>query len=198
MQSLTPYLTSAQVRALAHPLRLRLLELLRRGPATASQLARELGESSGATSYHLRALARAGFVEDDLERGNKRDRWWRRTTTLFLVSSDPAHDADYEAALGELRGVLVERDAQALERYFTTIADRPAEWQEASFLGGWHVQATPEEIQRFSKLILDELDRLRRPVDEQPAGAKPVHITFRALVQPEDEPTRRPRRRKQR
>ena len=51
-----------------------MLELLRMGPSTASMLAREAGESSGATSYHLRELAKAGFVEEDPERGNARDR----------------------------------------------------------------------------------------------------------------------------
>ena len=50
-------LGAKEVRALAHPLRLRMLESLADAPATASMLARELGESSGATSYHLRALA---------------------------------------------------------------------------------------------------------------------------------------------
>ena len=54
-------LGAREVRALAHPLRLRMLESLQDGPATASMLARELGESSGATSYHLRALAAAGL-----------------------------------------------------------------------------------------------------------------------------------------
>src|SRR5688500_20312710 len=53
------------LRALAHPLRNRLLGQLRlHGPATASQLGRTVGESSGATSYHLRQLAAYGFVED--------------------------------------------------------------------------------------------------------------------------------------
>ena len=56
---------AAQLRALSHPLRLRMLEVLREGPATASALGRRLGESSGATSYHLRALAKAGVVEED-------------------------------------------------------------------------------------------------------------------------------------
>ena len=59
---------ATQLRALAHPLRLQLLEALSaEGPATASRLARRLGESSGATSYHLRMLARYGFVEPDPE-----------------------------------------------------------------------------------------------------------------------------------
>ncbi|BBJ43426.1 hypothetical protein SSPO_061440 [Streptomyces antimycoticus] len=86
------------LRGLAHPLRMRLLTALREyGPATASQLAARLGESSGATSYHLRQLATYGFVEDDPERGKGRERWWkaahrgtRWNADKFLAHPDPA------------------------------------------------------------------------------------------------------------
>ena len=64
------------LRAMTHPLRLRLLgTLIKDGPATASELARRLGESSGATSYHLRILAKYVFIEDDAERNRGRERW---------------------------------------------------------------------------------------------------------------------------
>src|SRR3954451_23671612 len=70
------------LEALAHPLRGRLLGLLRAdGPATASGLAERVGESSGVTSYHLRKLAEVGFVEEDQERGTRRERWWRAAHT---------------------------------------------------------------------------------------------------------------------
>jgi DNA-binding transcriptional ArsR family regulator len=70
-------LDPASLKALAHPLRVELFHALAEGPATASQLARRFDESSGATSYHLRQLARFGFIEEDLDRGDGRDRWWR-------------------------------------------------------------------------------------------------------------------------
>ena len=165
-----------------------MLELLRMGPSTASMLAREAGESSGATSYHLRELAKAGFVEEDPERGNARDRWWRRTTPLFVVASDPADDAEYEAALGQLRSVLVQRDQDALSSYFATVADQPEEWQDVSFLGGWSVHATPDELRAFQQLVLEEMDKLRRPEAERPVDARHVYITYRQLVQPEPSP----------
>ena len=184
MKSLERSLGAREVRALAHPLRLRILEVLRAGPATASLLARELGESSGATSYHLRELAKAGFVEEDTKRGNARDRWWRRTTPLFLVSSDPAGDEEYAAALSQLRSVIVKRDEEALYRYFATIGDAPQEWQDAAFLGGWTVFATPDEMRRLFTLVVEELDRLRRTVEDRPPDARQVYVTFRALLQP--------------
>ena len=182
MQPLERSLSAREVRALAHPLRLRMLELLRAGPATASMLARELSESSGSTSYHLRELEKAGFVEEDAERGNARDRWWRRTTPLFLVSSDPAGDEEYAAALSQLRSVIVERDEQALQRYFATIGDAPQEWQDAAFLGGWTLFATPDEMRRFSRMVISELDKLRRPIGERPSDARCVYVTLRALL----------------
>ena len=68
--------TPLQLRALSHPVRLRMLGLLRaEGPATATGLATRLGLNSGATSYHLRQLATHGFVEDDDSRGDGRERW---------------------------------------------------------------------------------------------------------------------------
>jgi DNA-binding transcriptional ArsR family regulator len=182
--------TAHEVRAMAHPIRIRLLEELRNGPATATMLARELGESSGATSYHLRELAKAGLVEDEPERGNGRDRWWKRTTGMLLVSSDPADDAEYEAALGQLRSVLVRRDEEALARYFANVADAPHEWQDASFLGGWNVFVTAEELQELSAVVLEQLERLRRPASERPPDARQVYLTYRALVQPRAEPPR--------
>ncbi|MGC4986597.1 helix-turn-helix domain-containing protein [Streptomyces sp. DT193] len=71
-------LDARSLRGLAHPLRMRLLDALRfGGPATASQLAEKLSESSGATSYHLRQLAAHHFIEDAPERGKGRERWWK-------------------------------------------------------------------------------------------------------------------------
>src|SRR6476659_4931957 len=70
--------SSAGLRALSHPTRLRMLMLLRlEGPATATSLAQRLTLNTGATSYHLRQLAEHGFIEEDAERGDARDRWWK-------------------------------------------------------------------------------------------------------------------------
>ncbi|MFC5832894.1 winged helix-turn-helix domain-containing protein [Nonomuraea insulae] len=66
------------LKVVAHPLRVRLLGLLRSdGPATASELGRRVGESSGSTSYHLRELFKYGFIEEDDERRDGRERRWR-------------------------------------------------------------------------------------------------------------------------
>jgi hypothetical protein len=56
------------VRALAHPGRYAILERLQlEGPATATECAQVAGLTPSACSYHLRLLARHGFVEDQVE-----------------------------------------------------------------------------------------------------------------------------------
>src|SRR6187401_1254603 len=92
--------TGKQLRALAHPLRQRLLGTLRLdGPATATELAVRLGTNSGATSYHLRQLADVGLVEDDPERSTGRDRAWRAAHDMTSWhSTDYDDDPDGRAA----------------------------------------------------------------------------------------------------
>ena len=82
------------LKAVSHPLRLELLGRLRtEGPATASQLGRALGQSSGSTSYHLRQLERFGFVGDDDEQPSARERRWR---ALHDATSFPSSLADLD------------------------------------------------------------------------------------------------------
>lgn len=106
------------LRAFAHPLRMAMYSaLVQAGSATASQLARSLGESSGQTSYHLRQLERHGFVEDDPNHTGGRERWWR---AVGFQMSDPAllHDpTTMGAASAVVREVIGER-AAALTAWF--------------------------------------------------------------------------------
>ncbi|MCS0500025.1 winged helix-turn-helix domain-containing protein [Protaetiibacter mangrovi] len=72
-------LPTEALRALAHPLRVRIFdELSAYGPLTASGLAERLAESSGATSYHLRQLEKHGLVREVVGHGARRERWWER------------------------------------------------------------------------------------------------------------------------
>ena len=116
---------------MAHPLRVQMLGLLRtHGPATATGLAARLGLTSGALSYHLRQLERFGFIAEDTEPGNQRDRWWRavhRSTEFDSADLDPAAA---EAGEAYEEGVIA-----AITRSLTAAqAERrswPVEWQRA-------------------------------------------------------------------
>jgi DNA-binding transcriptional ArsR family regulator len=146
-----------QIWATAHPLRLRIVELLRAGPATASQLGRRLGESSGTTSYHLRLLADAGWIVDAPELGTRRERWWRRRDETVLIPTD----ADPEGRLmsARLLGIYFARDAEARRRFVTE--DVPPNWHEAAFAGNWFVPLTPAEAAELGQRLLATIDELR-------------------------------------
>ena len=86
----------SQLKALAHPVRLKMLEMLRLdGPATSTTLAAQLGMTTGTVSYHLRQLARHGFIEDQPGMGTRRDRWWRAThESTEIPAAGPAASED--------------------------------------------------------------------------------------------------------
>jgi DNA-binding transcriptional ArsR family regulator len=171
------------VRALAHPLRLRLLDELRfGGPATATLLAGRVGESSGATSYHLRQLARHGYVEDAEPRGG-RERWWRYRERRVVVpqGGDPA---DSRTLLAE----LLSREAHALDRYLAAPV-RPPEWDDAAFFQSRALRLTAAELGALRDGIEALLAPLRRAdADDPPAGTSPVRVLTFAFPLPLEEP----------
>src|ERR1700760_3578282 len=104
------------LRALAHPLRLRLLDLLRfGGPATATMLAKRVGESSGSTSYHLRQLAKHGYIEEVPGSGG-RARWWRSVEKRTTIGDGSISGAETRKLLTE----VLTRQAHALDRFLAS------------------------------------------------------------------------------
>ncbi|GAA2668590.1 ArsR/SmtB family transcription factor [Actinoplanes palleronii] len=151
------------LRGLAHPLRVRILGLLREhGASTATRLAGRLGESSGATSYHLRQLAAYGFVEDVPGRGVRRERWWR----VASRSSAPVP----AGAENYLRSVAV-ADFQRLQDFLGAAADLPPEWQTGVAIRNVALRLTPaqagELLSRIGAVLTDY------PVDDDPDLAVP-------------------------
>ena len=173
-------LSARTLRVLAHPLRLRMLGLLRTdGAATASGLAQRVGESSGTTSWHLRQLAEVGLVEQDTELGNKRERWWRAVhdaqqlaTTDFL--NDPEQAADLRVYL---HSVVEQR--YAMESQFVAEYDSwPQEWIESVNLSDFRLSLTADETAALNNEIQDVLQRYTRDARE---GDSPVHIHWGAF-----------------
>lgn len=81
-------LDAGALKALGHPIRVRIFDYLTQfGPQTASSLAARLGESSGSTSYHLRALARHNLVAEVRDRGSARERWWERPQGAVMIGA---------------------------------------------------------------------------------------------------------------
>jgi predicted ArsR family transcriptional regulator len=164
-------LTDARaLRAYAHPVRMKLVGLLRtEGPLTATRAAELLGESSGTCSFHLRQLAKYGLVEE-AGGGTGRQKPWRATTT----STDWAAVADtpeLAAATGLLNTMVAEGYFEQLMRWLEASPEEPPEWQDAAMLGD-----------RILYLTADELTELGRKVREL------VDVYFERLVKPELRP----------
>ena len=175
------------VRALAHPLRLRLLDVLRfEGPSTATLLAKRLGESSGAASYHLRLLAKYGYIEEAPRQG--RERWWsyrERRVTLPREGDD--------AGAADLLAGLLSRDAHALDRFLAN-RSRVAEWDDAAFFQSQAFRLTAVELDELRRNIESLLAPLRRADhDAPPEDTLPVRVLafgFPSITEDTNEPER--------
>ncbi len=174
------------IRLLAHPLRQRIERELRRGPVTATSLARALGENTGLTSYHLRKLAQHGFVEEVPELGRGRERWWR------FVPKDRRFPPRSEQS-PEMRAVLDELTAREFAGDFTRFAQgqRDAEgtepWADAYPFSRGSIQITLEEFRRFFEEYIALLYRYKRPDEQVPPGARTVQTRFFAYPESADD-----------
>jgi len=177
------------LRALAHPLRLRMLGLLRvEGPSTASRLASRLGLNSGATSYHLRQLAEHGFVVDDPGRGNARERWWRaahRTTHVPDDDSGEPAARDARQAFSQAVAVAYAGQIQQAVEQQPTLSD---EWRALSTSSDWSLRLTPQEARQLREELHAVVERYRpwypdRP--EAPAGAGHYRVLLNAFPRPD-------------
>lgn len=148
----TFYVTdAATLKAIAHPLRVRLLGALRLdGPATASELARTFSESSGSTSYHLRQLERFGFVEEDPDQPNARDRRWRaKHRYTSWTDTDPA-GAEASRWMRERQRTY---HAQVAEAFDDDRAAWPAAWSEAAGGSDFATRLTPASLLELGERI---------------------------------------------
>src|ERR1700729_1997346 len=180
------------MRALTHPGRIALLEaLFLGGRPTATQLGEQIGESPTTCSFHLRQLAKYGWVEE-AGGGKGRARPWRLATIGFQTSV-AQEDPDTSLAASALSGLFRER---ALARYRTWIETRagyPRSWQLAAHDSEFLYFLTAEELEELNRQLHDLLmpwfDRGRRMSDpsQRPPGAVPVELlTFSyPLSQPE-------------
>jgi DNA-binding transcriptional ArsR family regulator len=159
------------VRALAHPLRLALLDRLRfEGPATATQLAHRVGESSGATSYHLRLLAKYGYIEE-APRRKGRERWWAYRERKITLPGDREGRSDQELLAG-----LLSREAHALDSFLSQ-RSKASEWDDAAFFQSRAFRLTPGELRELQRGIESLLAPLRRAdAADAPEDARPVRL----------------------
>ncbi|MGA5700568.1 helix-turn-helix domain-containing protein [Peterkaempfera bronchialis] len=164
-------LDAGGLRALSHPVRLRLLGLLRQyGPSTATRLAEHLGLTSGATSYHLRRLAAAGFVEEDTARGSARERWWRSMHQTTRFDDMALAEQEPEAAQAYRQSVAAAHTLRT-QRALGELRTMPRAWREAFDISDWALRLTPGEAAALHGELVAVIARYRRDSPEDVAGA---------------------------
>lgn len=170
----------ASLKALAHPLRVQIIDALSaHGAATASALAERLGESSGATSYHLRQLARHGLVREVEGRGTARERWWERVPQPIRVdASDFEPDAAERLASGLVVAEMQRTRSQRLQEFLLSGPEvLGPEWLKASGIATSNVQLTREQLSALGDDLMAVLDSyLDRYRGQRTPGARPVQI----------------------
>jgi DNA-binding transcriptional ArsR family regulator len=172
--------TDAQtMRALGHPVRIALIEALTlHGPMTATQVGERIGESPTTCSFHLRQLARYGFVEE-AGGGKGRARPWRMTTIGFSIAG--AHDdPETEIAANALTHMVRERQLGRYANWMRTQRNYPRRWREAADSSQYLFYLTAEELEQFTGELNGLLrnwmsDRLTDP-STRPAGSVPIEV----------------------
>lgn len=145
------------LKAVAHPIRVRLLGSLRiDGPATASELGRRLGESSGSTSYHLRQLERFGFIEEDPEQPNARDRRWRaRHRYTSWRNSDFVDDPASREAARMMRMRQAQYLEETVERFDEQLESWSRDWIDAAGMSDDVIRLRPATLKRLGDRVME-------------------------------------------
>jgi hypothetical protein len=166
------------MRALTHSVRLALLEaLLLEGPLTATQASELIDEPPNTCSFHLRQLAKYGFVEE-ASPGPGRNRPWRLTTIGMHFSSVNA-DSETRLAARGLQRMLLERYLARVQDFFENQSDYPAEWREASGASEFILHVSPDELRAMNTEIAAVLNRFRERLGDptlRPTDSAPVQV----------------------
>ncbi|TJY72481.1 ArsR family transcriptional regulator [Arthrobacter sp. CAU 1506] len=165
------------IRALTHPLRLELLDVLDgAGQATATECAAATGESVASCSYHLRILAKHGYIEPGERAG--RDKPWKPVSRSRAQTIDHTLPGSRHAVVA-LADLELERQFQRLRAWTGRAADLPANELDLSVISSTQLYATPDEI----KQLRDDLLKLSRRFEGRaedpslrPQGARKTHL----------------------
>ena len=182
-------LDTGALRALAHPLRIEIYDILSQyGPQTASSLAAMTGESSGSTSYHLRALAKQDLIREVDDRGSARERWWERPKGgISLGNPEALRTPAGRAASQVVMTEYLNRRHQQLMRFVNDSMQNVEEFEENSMISTANVHLTDAQLRdlvyRMQGLIDETADKYR---DQTGDGVRPVTIRADVFVLPEE------------
>ncbi|MDN4473564.1 ArsR/SmtB family transcription factor [Demequina zhanjiangensis] len=185
---------AAAIKGLAHPLRLELYDqLVTFGPATSAMLAHRLNESSGATSYHLRQLARSGLIVEVQGEGTARERYWQPTPGGLALGPDDHLSPSSKQAAGSVARNVAQRASQRAEAFVDRALghiedpeERP--WLEASELAVTRLQLTVEELAELGEEVQRILQARRLSAEQRDSTAETRRIQVQFYAFPLDAP----------
>jgi DNA-binding transcriptional ArsR family regulator len=175
------------MRAMAHPVRLALMQALAHaGTLTATEAAERVGESPSNCSFHLRQLAKYGFVEE-APGGTGRQRPWRVVNVGFRMT-DVHEDPETALAAGALARVVTERWLDNARVGMERRHALPEEWRRVTGTDQFTLYVTPDEMKQFNDELLAMFDRFRERIADpakRPEGSRPIElVSFYYPVEP--------------
>jgi DNA-binding transcriptional ArsR family regulator len=170
------------LRALAHPLRLRLLQLVREEqPVTNAELAARTGESTASVSYHMSVLARHGFVEaDDAPGATRRHKPWRTTYDRMRMHSSAPGSTPLESPGGAVLASLLAGARAEQDAYLTGPTAPEDDVADAAVFQLTHLVLSAEQAEELSADYAALVDRYRSEGDPGPGEAR-FSVTFVAV-----------------
>jgi len=176
------------LKALTHPVRLRMLGMLRiDGPATATGLAERLGLNSGATSYHLRQLAQHGFIEEAADQPSRRDRWWqaRHESTSFFEPGGTEEQFDTSVAFAQ---AALSEQVNLMQRAQDEFVQLPPDWQATTQISDFTIALTTAQANALKDKLLELLWQAMREAPglgaDLPPGVEPYTVMLHAFPYP--------------
>lgn len=173
------------MRALAHPARLAIIEhLASTGAAvTATEGAEVVGLSPSATSYHLRALAKVGLVEEAPGRGDARERVWRSTAYSLYLDAGRTAEPAARAAENALSEAFLARDMERAREWMRRAPTEPQEWYDVATRNNSVLLLTAEELAGLNAAVMELLEpyKRRHRLKDAPAGARTVATMYQAV-----------------
>jgi DNA-binding transcriptional ArsR family regulator len=178
-------LDMTSLKALAHPLRVQILDTLSQyGPATSSGLAARLGESSGATSYHLRQLAKHDFVREVAGRGSARERWWERSPGGITLNVRELAGTVAGRVVSDMvmRQWQQNKESLVMDFLMHGLDVLPGEWTDASTTLTANLRLTVDQLRELTEDLSARInefgDRYR---GKNEPGSRPVQVQFNAF-----------------
>lgn len=172
------------MRALAHPARMAIMEYLTSTGAavTATECAGVVEMSPSAISYHLRALAKYGLVEEAPSRGDARERLWRSATHALIFDAGRQAGPEARAAEQTLSDYFVAQEAKRVRDWLWRASDEPEEWYDAAWQSRSILLLTARELVELNEAVMKLFKPyVRRDRANPPDDARPVSAYYTAL-----------------